>query len=113
MLCGLVPLMIFGLLREGNPLTFHWTPTAIGSLLYLALAGSVAAFYLNYWLLKRMDATKVMAMSLVEPFLAVLLGVIVLGETLTSQALLGGAFILVSIGLILRRQIKNPRQAEA
>jgi drug/metabolite transporter (DMT)-like permease len=113
MLCGLVPLMIFGLLREGNPLAFHWTPTAIVSLLYLALAGSVAAFYLNYWLLKRMDATKVMAMSLVEPFLAVLLGAIVLGETLTIQALLGGALILISIGLILRRRIKRPTKAEA
>jgi drug/metabolite transporter (DMT)-like permease len=113
MLCGLVPLMIFGLLKEGNPLAFHWTPTAIVSLLYLALAGSVAAFYLNYWLLKRMDATKVMAMSLVEPFLAVLLGAIVLGETLTIQALLGGALILISIGLILKRRIKRPTEAEA
>jgi drug/metabolite transporter (DMT)-like permease len=113
MLCGLVPLMIFGLLKEGNPLAFRWTPTAIVSLLYLALAGSVAAFYLNYWLLKRMDATKVMAMSLVEPFLAVLLGAIVLGETLTIQALLGGALILISIGLILRRRIKRPTEAEA
>ena len=112
MLCGLVPLMIFGLLKEGNPLAFRWTTTAIISLLYLALAGSVAAFYLNYWLLKRMDATKVMAMSLVEPFLAVLLGAIVLRETLTIQALLGGALILISIGLILRRRIRRTTEAE-
>jgi len=105
--------MIFGLIREGNPLTFRWTTTAVVSLLYLALAGSVAAFWLNYWLLKRMDATKVMAMSLIEPFLAVVLGSIVLGETLTIHSLLGGAFILVSIGLILKRQIKEPAQAEA
>jgi drug/metabolite transporter (DMT)-like permease len=113
MICALIPLMIFGLIREGNPLTFRWTTTAIVSLLYLALAGSVAAFWLNYWLLKRMDATKVMAMSLIEPFLAVLLGSIVLGETLTIHSLLGGAFILISIGLILKRQIKKPAHAEA
>lgn len=113
MLFGLVPLMTFGLLREGNPLAFHWTTTAVVSLMYLALAGSVAAFYLNYWLLKRMDATKVMAMSLVEPFIAVLLGAIVLGETLTTQALLGGVLILISIGLLLRRRVKRPAETAA
>lgn len=110
MLCGLVPLMLLGLVKEGNPFAFRWTTTAIVSLLYLALAGSVAAFYLNYWLLKRMDATKVMAMSLVEPFLAVLLGAILLHETVTMQALLGGVLILISIGLILRRNLPQRRK---
>ncbi len=113
MLCGLVPLIIVGLLKEGNPLAFRWTQTAVFSMLYLALAGSVAGFWLNYWLLKRMDATKVMAMSLVEPLLAVLLGAMVLGERLTIQALLGGVFVLTSIGLILTRRIKRLPEGEA
>jgi drug/metabolite transporter (DMT)-like permease len=104
MLCALVPLLIFGSLKEGSPLAFHWTPMAVVSLLYLALAGSVAAFWLNYWLLKRMDATKVLLMSIVEPLLAVLLGAVVLGETLTGRALLGGVFILTSVALILSRR---------
>jgi drug/metabolite transporter (DMT)-like permease len=98
MLCAVIPLLIFGLAKEGNPLAFRWTTTAIVSLLYLALAGSVAAFWLNYWLLKRMDAMKVMLMAIVEPLIAVLLGAVVLGETLTGRALLGGACILLSIG---------------
>ncbi len=113
MLCGMVPLMTVGLLWEGNPLAFRWTPAAIGSLLYLALAGSVAAFWLNYWLLKRMEATKVMAMSLVEPLLAVLLGAVVLSERLSVQALLGGAFIVTSIGLILSRGVDRQPEVKA
>lgn len=112
MLCALVPLLAYGLVREGNPLTFNWTPQALFSLLYLALAGSVAAFWLNYWLLKRMDTTKVMSMSLVEPLLAVLLGALVLGEKLTAHALLGGVCILASIGLILSGRIRPARAVE-
>lgn len=112
MLCAVVPLMAYGLVREGNPVTFHWTPKAVFSLMYLALAGSVAAFWLNYWLLKRMDTTKVMSMSLVEPLLAVLLGAAVLGEKITAHALLGGVCILASIGLILTGRIRPARAAE-
>lgn len=113
MFCGLVPLVTIGWFKEGNPLAFRWTPTAVVSLLYLALAGSVAAFWLNYWLLKRMEATKVMAMSLVEPLLAVMLGAIVLGESLTVRALLGGAFILTSIGLILTRNVEGLKSRDS
>jgi drug/metabolite transporter (DMT)-like permease len=103
MACALVPLLTFGFAKEGSPLAFHWTLTALVSLLYLALAGSVAAFWLNYWLLKRMDATSVLLMSVVEPLLAVLLGALVLGETLTGRTLLGGVCIIFSVWLILLR----------
>lgn len=112
MICAVVPLMAYGLVFEGNPLKFNWTREAVFSLLYLALAGSVAAFWLNYWLLKRMDTTKVMAMALVEPLLAVLLGAAVLGEKVTPHALLGGVCILASIGLILTGNVKRPQEAE-
>ena len=101
MICGMIPLMIIGLALDGNPFKFRWTSTAIISLLYLALAGSVAAFALNYWLLKRMDAMKIMLMSIVEPPLAVLLGVLVLDETLTLRAIWGTGCVLIGTALIL------------
>lgn len=104
MLCAVVPLMAFGLLREGNPLRFHWTPRAVGSLLYLALAGSLAAFWLNYWLLKRMGATTVLSMALVEPLIAVILGAIVLHETVTVTAAAGGLCILASVWMLMRER---------
>lgn len=111
MICGLVPLLIFGLAKEGNPLGFRWTFTATLSLLYLTLAGSIAAFGLNYWLLQRIDATKILLMSIVEPPLALLLGVAVLGETLTERVLWGSACILLSVALIMSRRGASGQEA--
>ena len=82
----------------------RWTTPAIVSVLYLALAGSVIAFWLNYWLLKRIGATKLLAMSLVEPLIAVVLGAIVLREALPAGTLLGGACILASTWMVLAPQ---------
>jgi drug/metabolite transporter (DMT)-like permease len=101
MLVGLLPLVAIVFAREGNPLAVRWTTPAIVSVLYLALAGSVTAFWLNYWLLQRMDATKVLVMSLVEPLIAVVLGAVVLHEALPAGTLLGGACVLASTWAVL------------
>lgn len=109
MLAGLAPLVAIMLMYEGNPAAVRWTTPAIVSLLYLAIAGSVIAFWLNYWLLKRIGATRLLAMSLVEPLIAVLLGAIVLREALPAGTLLGGACILASTWMVLA----PPRNATA
>lgn len=90
MLCGLIPLVTLGYITEGDPLKFRWTPTAIFSLMYLALAGSILAFWLNYWLLARMDATKVMLMGIAETLLAVVLGATFLVKKLRHGRLSAG-----------------------
>jgi len=72
----------------------------MASVLYLALFGSVAATWLNYWLLERMSATAVLSMALVEPLIAALLGAVFLGERVTLNAALGGALVLCSIFMI-------------
>jgi len=100
MLCAVGPMLAFAAVREGNPLDMRWTPIAIGSLLYLALAGSIAAGWLNYWLLERMSATTLLSMGLVEPLIAVLLGAAFLDERVTLRAALGGALVLCSIFMI-------------
>jgi drug/metabolite transporter (DMT)-like permease len=108
MMVGLVPLLALALTFEGNPLAARWTPRAIAALLYLALAGSVTAFWLNYWLLKRIGATRVLVMSLVEPLIAVVLGAVVLHEALPPGTLLGGAGILVSTWILLAPRASAP-----
>lgn len=109
MLCGLPAIIIYSLIVEGNPLSFHWTTRAIGCVLYLTVAGTVAAFWLYYWLLGRIESTKAMMISLVTPLLAVVIGALVLGETLPPQTLLGGVLIIGSIGLIVFRKKSVPR----
>lgn len=116
MLCGLVPLLAFGLAFEGNPFKFHWTALAVVSLLYLTLVGSVAAFLLYYWLVRRVDVTKTMLIPLVTPLAAVVLGMLVLGESLTWRALAGGALILTGIALVVlrgrRREVGSQKRSE-
>lgn len=100
---GCVPLLIAGAIFEGNPLTFAWTPRAIAAMLYLALAGSVAAFWLNLWLLRRTTAASILAMSIVEPLLAVAIGAAFLHERFLPIAWAGAAMILVSVWLVVVR----------
>jgi drug/metabolite transporter (DMT)-like permease len=92
-----------GLLIDGNPLTLRWTPAAIMALLYLGIASSVVAFWLNYWLLKRVSATMVLSMALVQPLIAAALGALVLGERFGVFAAIGGVCILFSAAVILRK----------
>jgi drug/metabolite transporter (DMT)-like permease len=107
MMFGLVPLLIIGISVEGNPLKFHWTPLAFVSLFYLVLVGSVVAFLLYYWLVRNMDVTKTMMISLVTPLIAVVLGMLVLDEKLSWRTVLGGACIVSGIGLIVLRRIRE------
>ena len=103
-LFALVPLFTLALIVEGNPVRLRWTPAAVGSLLYLGIASSVVAFWLNYWLLKRVSATMVLSMALVQPLIAALLGALVLGERFGALAAVGGACILLSAVVILRER---------
>jgi drug/metabolite transporter (DMT)-like permease len=104
MMCGLVPLLLVGIPLEGNPFKFHWTPMAIVALFYLAIVGSVIAFVLYYWLMKKMDVTKTLLIALVTPVVAVILGMIVLKERLEWRTLLGGAMIISGIALLRGRK---------
>ena len=106
MTSALLVLLPLALMREGNPLAQPWTRTAIASLLYLTFAGSIAAFWMNYWLLRHMSTTNVLMMSIVEPMLATMIGAIVLHESLSTSAIAGSACILLSAGLALRARAR-------
>jgi drug/metabolite transporter (DMT)-like permease len=101
MATGCVPLLLGGMLVEGSPLHYHWTSSAVLSLVYLAVVGSVVAFLAYYWLIRHTQVTRVLLIPLVTPLIAVLLGVGLLGERLQWGTLLGGAAILVGVGLVV------------
>ena len=107
MFFGLIPLLVVGFLLEGNPLAFRWTAKALVSLLYLAVVGTVIAFLLYYWLVHNMDVTKSMLISLVTPVVAVVLGMVVLGEELSWRTIVGGLMIMAGIGLIVVRKVSR------
>lgn len=104
MLCGLVPLLVLSFIKEGSPLTMHWSRAAMLSILYLALVGTIAAFMLYYWLVRHMDVTTTQLIALVTPVVAVLVGVMFLDEKLSWRIATGGLGIFVGIGLIIFRR---------
>lgn len=99
MACGLLPLLLVGFFKEGSPLKFRWTMSALLSVFYLAVVGTVVAFWFYYWLLKRVESTKAMTIALVTPLVAVIVGALALDERLLPQTFLGGALILGSVCL--------------
>ena len=112
MICGLPALVIYSLIREGNPLHFNWSWRALACVLFLTVFGTVAAFWLYYWLLGRVESTKAMMISLVTPLLAVVIGAVTVGERLPPLTFAGGLLIIASIGLIVFRR-KNIRREDA
>ena len=102
MFFGLIPLLLIGIPLEGNPFRFDWTPMALVALLYLAVVGSVIAFMLYYWLVQHMEVTKTMLISLVTPVVAVVLGMVVLGEDLSWRTIAGGIMIMVGVRFVTR-----------
>lgn len=108
MMCGILPIIIYALTVEGNPLKLNWTLKAVVSVLYLTIFGTIAAFWLYYWLLSQIESTKAMMISLVTPLIAVIVGWIFLNEKLPAQTIFGGLLILASIGLIVIKKKDKP-----
>jgi drug/metabolite transporter (DMT)-like permease len=96
---GCIPLLMGGLLLEGNPLSFHWTPLAWAALAYLTILGSVAAFLMYYWLIRHTSVSWVMMIPLVTPLVAVVIGMVFAGEAVGWHTALGGAAIISGVGL--------------
>jgi drug/metabolite transporter (DMT)-like permease len=74
-----------------------WNGAAIGSILYLSLAGSVTTFVAYFWLLKRIQAVYLSLTTFINPIVAVLLGWAVLGEALGTSVAAGAALVLLGI----------------
>ncbi|HEY4328025.1 MAG TPA: EamA family transporter [Mucilaginibacter sp.] len=82
------------------------------ALLYLILFGSIAAFSAYVWLLQVRPATQVSTYAYVNPVIAVILGVVFAGETISFWQLTGLFTILGSVLLInLAKYRKEQRVA--
>ena len=103
MIFGIAPLLLLGLVVDGNPARFHWTATSVFCLLYLAVIGSALTFLLLYWLLPRLTVAQLQSISLITPPGAVMLGWLLGGETFPISSLLGGGLVLIGVWMIFRK----------
>lgn len=69
---------------------------------YMAGMASVAAYMIFYYALTKISATRVIVFTYLQPVLATLLGVLLLGERVTPYLLTGGSLVLVGVYLAER-----------
>lgn len=76
-------------------------PRAAGALLYLVVFGSLVAFSSYTWLLRNTKPSVVSTYAYVNPFVAVLLGALLLSEPVTPGMLTAGILIITGVALIV------------
>ena len=67
---------------------------------YLIVFGSLIGFTAYSWLLKNAQPSMVATYAYVNPVIAVLLGWLIAGETLTAQILIGAGLVIASVALV-------------
>src|SRR5262249_39822605 len=81
--------------ERGEPA--RWTPSAIGAVLYLAVIGTALPLVGLFWLLRRVPVAVIGTIPVVDTVIAVVLGNLVLGETVSPRIVAGGALILFGV----------------
>lgn len=77
------------------------TSASIAGVLYLIVFGSIIAFSCYVWLIRSAPTSLVATYAFVNPVVAVTLGAIILGEAVTTQTVVAGGVIVVSVALIV------------
>lgn len=89
----------------------HFSSVAIGSVLYLALFGTVFTFGVYLWLLRYEPAYRMSLTAFVTPVVALLVGALFGGEPLRAHTLAGTACVLGGVALVLGRRAPPPNRA--
>ncbi|QQN63963.1 EamA family transporter [Bradyrhizobium diazoefficiens] len=78
--------------------------------LWLIISGSVIGFVAYNWLLENVSTSLVSTYTFVNPVIAVLLGIFVLGELFSSMMLLGAGLVIISVIVIWRAEQSASRR---
>ena len=104
-------------IATGEPARFHPDSIAgdsLAALAYLTVIGSLVGFSVYGWLLRTAPLPLVATYAYVNPIVAVVLGAIVLRETIEPRTLVAGAVIVGAVALIVtsRSRMASPVLAE-
>ena len=105
-------LMLVGIcLVSGTPFAFEWNALYVGSLLYLAIPGSVIGFTAYLTLVGRMGPERAAYCTVLFPVVALNISVFLEGYQWTAPALLGLGLVMLGNVLVFRKP--KPVLAEA
>jgi drug/metabolite transporter (DMT)-like permease len=108
LLIGGLVLTVAGL-ASGERTSFHFPTETWLVLGYLTLS-SVVSYTTYVWLLQRAPISLVSTHAYVNPVVAVLLGWLWLGEPITWPVVVGGAVVLVAVGLVMSERRRVPEE---
>lgn len=112
-LSGGVALWIAGIL-SGEVRGFHFAAVTLRSwlaLAYLIAFGSMVGFTAYIYMLKKSTATRVATYAFVNPVVALFLGWLLVGESITLRTVIAAAVILTAVLLVITA--RHPEQAPA
>ena len=107
---------LFNLLFATAAGSFHhttWTLHGLEAIVYLAIFGSLGGLVAFTYLLQNVPVTKVATYAFVNPVIAVLLGVVLLGETLGPTELMGMGIIVGAVALVVLSRVGGTRTRRA
>jgi drug/metabolite transporter (DMT)-like permease len=97
-------LMLVGIcLVSGTPFAFEWNARYVGSLLYLAIPGSVIGFTAYLTLVGRMGPERAAYCTVLFPVVALNISVFVEGYQWSAPALLGLGLVMLGNVLVCRK----------
>ena len=102
MFTGGIVLLVLGFITGEGP-HWQWTGRGVGAVLYLAAFGSCMSYTTYIWLIRHVTPDKLSTIAYVNPLVAVILGWIGLGETLSWPQFVGMIVILSGVVLINTR----------
>ncbi|WP_425984749.1 DMT family transporter [Ensifer sp. R-19] len=109
---ALLPVLAF----TGAPLLSSWTNIAVG--VYMALVPVLVAYVLFAYGLARVSATMATTLSLLEPVIAAVLAVVIVGERLPAEGWVGiglivGSLFVLTVPVPGRHRRAKPERSDA
>ena len=103
------PLLVMTLLFERDQIAASldggWL--FVASLAFTVLLVNIFGHGSFYYLLRRYDASLIAPMTLMGPLIGVILGVVLLGDPVTWQLIVGGLLALAGVGVVAARRAKT------
>lgn len=90
-----------------------WTVHGLESIVYLAVFGSIFGLVAFTYLLQNVAITKVATYAFVNPMIAVLLGVLLLGEHLVPSEITGMGIIICAVAMVVYSRVQRTRAVTA
>src|SRR5436305_932408 len=90
----------------------HYSARSLFGLAYLVVFGSLIGYSAYAWLLGNAPIGQVSTYAYVNPVIAIALGALILGESITLRIVAGAVLILAAVALVVRRESRGEVAAQ-